>query len=265
MVVDNASKDGSPALVRSRFPQVELVVNTRNVGYGAAANQGVSAAIEADIPYVLVLNPDLVMAERSLAELVQALELHPSVGAANPEIADGAGPHFRRTSCDSATDGIADMQMVDWLGGCSGCALLLRTEPLRHLGGFWPQFFLYCEDTDLLCRLRRAGWAFARVPRARVFHVGQASSRQLLGGARVCYYQVRNQFLWVKRNRWHEGLASCLGTVRWGVSRHVTLRRLLHPTRVLALVAGVIVGLYLLMRTKPVEVPERASVHSDAY
>jgi GT2 family glycosyltransferase len=253
VVVDNASADSSVTLVQSAFPQVEVIANPRNTGYGAAVNQGLALALEAGIPYLLALNPDVVLAPGSISALLAAMEEHPAAAAANPEIGDRprAGP------APAAT------RIVEWLSGMSGCAMLLRVEALRRVGGFWPDFFLYGEDTDLLCRLRRTGWSFAKVPAAHAHHLGQRSSKRLLGGARVYYYLVRNHFLWVKRNRWHEGLGPCLRTIAWAVRAQTTWRRLLHPTRLAALALGLTVGACRFVRTPAWEPPPGAGPGED--
>jgi N-acetylglucosaminyl-diphospho-decaprenol L-rhamnosyltransferase len=244
MVVDNASSDGSTALVRSAFPQVEVIANDRNVGYGAAANQGIAAAMEAGCPYVLITNPDLVLEEGGLAALTRALAECPSAAAAGPAVVEAGGR--------ASAEGAAGVRSVRWL---SGCILLLRVEALRRAGAFHPGYFLYAEETDLECRLRAAGWTLLAVPGAVAEHVGSGSARRFLGGARVCYYQMRNAFLFAKRNRWREGprawgadLCHMLGWV-------VTPRRLLHPTRLAALGLGLAAGLWQLAVARPAPRP----------
>ncbi len=89
LVVDNASSDDSLALVQARFPGVEVCANRRNVGYGAAANQGIAEAIARATPYVLVLNPDVILYPGALAALIQALVTHPSAAVAGPALVIG--------------------------------------------------------------------------------------------------------------------------------------------------------------------------------
>jgi hypothetical protein len=72
----------------------------------------------------------------------------------------------------------------------------------------------------------------------------------------VLYYRVRNQFVWVKGNHWQDGGLAALRLVSWGVRAQITFRRLIHPTRLAAMVLGVVVGLYLFVHVKPVEIQE---------
>src|SRR5688572_2794067 len=96
-VVDNASTDGSQALVSDLFPQANLISNNRNVGFGAANNQGMAAAA-ADFPaprYFFLLNPDTLVRPGALAQLVCCLDERPDAGVAGPRLvyADGRFQH----------------------------------------------------------------------------------------------------------------------------------------------------------------------------
>jgi len=249
MVVDNASRDGSADLAAARFPEVEVVRNKRNVGYGAAANQGIAAAIRSGLPYVLVMNPDVVLRPDCLATLVAALDAAP--------IAAAAGPLIREMHDPVAQPGGARLAVgpraATWL---SGAVLLLRAAALTRVGSFYPEYFLYYEETDLLHRLRRVGWTLLQVERAEAQHEGSASSREFLGGARVCYFQIRNTFVFVKRNRCTEGAQATGHALLWAASNWVTARRLLHPTRLAAIVLGLVAGVWQFIRTRPLPAPD---------
>ena len=82
-----------------------------------------------------------------------------------------------------------------------------------------------------------------------------AGTQRLLGGARVCYYQVRNAFLLAERTEWRCGRRASIGTVRWQVRSYVTIRRLIHPMRLPAVIPGVLVGLHLFVRVKALGTP----------
>ena len=82
-VVDNNSVDGSPAMVRTHFPEVHLIVNASNAGFGAANNQAIRKARGR---YALVLNPDTIVQENTLVTLVRFLDEHPDAGAAGCKI-----------------------------------------------------------------------------------------------------------------------------------------------------------------------------------
>ncbi len=190
VVVDNASTDGSVALVRCRFPEMELIVNPGNVGFGAACNQGAATAGE----YVLFLNPDATLAPGALAALLGRVRSTPRAALVGPQIAypDGRPQPTRRrfptlgalllesTPLEWRRPGWKTLQNyhmadcsasgagpVDWL---SGACLLARTSDFDEVGGFSPDFFMYFEEVDLARRLAARGWQTWYEPGARVVH-----------------------------------------------------------------------------------------------
>jgi hypothetical protein len=199
VVVDNASSDGSPAMVRAEHPRVRLLANPGNTGYGAAANQAVTACTA---PYVLLLNADTRVCTGSLAALAEHLDRHPGAGLVGPRLLNPDGtlqvscqplptplhtlladsplwrivPHvpvLRRRSLYGWSHDRA--RVVPWV---KGAALAIRRAPVEEVGGFDPAFFLYYEEVDLCHRLAGAGWTIHFAPAAEVVHVGGASTVQ---------------------------------------------------------------------------------------
>lgn len=191
VVVDNGSIDGSARDVDS----AELLTPGRNLGYGAAANRGVSAT-SADL--ILVCNPDLVVHPGMVATLSEALADHPDWGLVGPEILtsggdrypsardfpsliDAAGhavfgifaPENRFTKAYQHASEVASATTVDWV---SGACQLVRRSAFEAIGGFDESYFMYAEDVDLCWRLGRSGWKTAYVPEAQVTHVQGVST-----------------------------------------------------------------------------------------
>jgi GT2 family glycosyltransferase len=190
MVVDNGSSDGSLAyLEREGVPHVSL---PRNVGFAAAVNLG---AARVSAPAVLALNADTVLEPGAIATLHAALEADASLGGAQPRILqleESASPPAvdaaRLYSAGQALtrDGRAvetaagEPQRPEHLAGrevfgVCGAACLLRRELFDELGGYDERYFAFYEDVDLNVRARIAGWRFAYVPEAVVWHLGNAS------------------------------------------------------------------------------------------
>ena len=192
VIVDNGSEDGSVQLVRSRYPDLEVVVPGRNLGYGAAANRG-AAATTASL--IVVSNPDLEVRSGTLAGLAEALEGHPGRALVGPLIRTASGErypsarHFpslvdagghallgifapdnrftksyQRNELAGATGDPVD---VDWV---SGACFLVRRSAFEQVGGFDESYFMYAEDVDLCWRLGQRGWSVAYVPTAEVTH-----------------------------------------------------------------------------------------------
>ena len=192
VIVDNGSGDGSVDRVRARYPDLEIVVPGRNLGYGAAANRGVAAT---DTATVLVCNPDLEVGPGALAALERALVDHPAWALVGPMIRTptgdrypsarrfpsliDAGGHallgifapdnrFTRSYQHHELDRVGeDPVEVDWV---SGACLMVRRAAFEQVGGFDEAYFMYLEEVDLCWRLAQAGWSAGYVPAAQVTH-----------------------------------------------------------------------------------------------
>jgi len=193
VVVDNASTDGSVAMVRDEFPSVTLLANEKNVGFAAGNNLAMEAST-ADM--VLLLNSDTVVRPGALETLRQFMERHPEAGAAGARLLnpDGSlqpscfplptllseGMHLfhldhRRRRVMHEWD-VSQPRRVDVL---LGACMLLRREAVAQVGLLDEGYFMYSEEVDYCRRLQEAGWALYWVPEAEVVHYGGQSTRQV--------------------------------------------------------------------------------------
>ncbi len=139
IVVDNNSSDGTPALIRQRFPSVEVIEQPQNLGYGRAANV---ALRETDTDYALLLNADIIT---TLADIKKLL-LH--------AVNDTADTAIWAPTTDIREFADAPPIMVTWV---SGSAMLFDKEKIRQIGLFDENIFLFAEETDLCERTVKAG------------------------------------------------------------------------------------------------------------
>ena len=221
-VVDNASPDNPlPTLAGLK---IDAVRASHNGGFSYGCNLG---AARGRAPYVLLLNPDARIDERSLRALRAVLERDSAAGIVGPRTLDDDGslvpsqrrePRLRSTlgqalfahrvlpgatwTDELITDTAAyeRRESPDWL---SGACLLVRRDALEAIGGFDEGFFLYCEDTDLCRRLRNLGWGVRYEPAATAHHVGGAS----LPRHRLLAVHARSR---VRYARKHRGRAAAL-------------------------------------------------------
>jgi hypothetical protein len=214
ILVDNQSRDGSPALVRSSFPWVRLIENDRNAGYPRANNIGFR---QSRGEYVLFLNTDTVMPEAAPAALLAGIRDRLKAGAVGPALVheDGSfqvsfgrrvgflaelrqklilNPYFRVTLRHSRKP-----RAVGWL---SGACLLARRAAIQSAGLFDEAFFFYFEDIDLCRRLSGQGFELVFLPAVRVFHAGGATtsvrpwqSRLEYRRSQLHYYRKHNSRL----------------------------------------------------------------------
>ena len=197
IVVDNASADGSPEAIAREFPQVKLIRNPRNAGFGAANNLAMAAASpQAD--YFLLLNSDAFLSPGSLTAMVNIMVTQPGVGLVGPRLEYAPGklqqsvyyfPSPGRawleslwiTAITPVRSGWDDLRHwphdTDWL--CPwviGACMLVRRNVYEQIGGFDEAMFMYAEETDWQKRIAKAGWKIAFTPKALVTHLGGASS-----------------------------------------------------------------------------------------
>lgn len=212
-VVDNASTDDSPRMVREEYPQVYLVENHENVGFARANNQAIQNCTG---KYILLLNPDTLVAPGALQALIDFLDEHPEAGAVGARIIRPDGtlqisshPHptlsrelWRLLHLDTLSPYALypltkwetnQPQEVDILGGA---CLLVRREILDQIGYLDEDFFMYAEEIDLCYRIQRAGWRLYWTPQAEVVHLGGQSTQQVptemflnLYGSNIKYFR----------------------------------------------------------------------------
>ncbi len=219
LVIDNASCDGSAALVRQGFPSARLLENHRNLGFARAVNQALAAT---RAPHLLVLNADIEVLPGSIDRLAEHLERTPHAGLAAGALIGAEGelqPSCRRFYTGRAIllrrtplgrlwpdhPALRQHLMLDWdhasprvVDWVQGACLLLRRRAALEVGGLDERFFLYFEDVDLCRRLALAGWEVWYVPAARFLHgYARASVRPGLAAVHHLTSGVR---YWLK---WH--------------------------------------------------------------
>jgi GT2 family glycosyltransferase len=201
ILVDNASRDESVALVRRDYPEVVLVQLDENLGLTGGINRGVQAA-QGEI--IAPLNNDTEVAPGWAEALVTALLAHPEAGMSASKML----LFDRRDTLHSAGDaygvdgipvnrgvwqkdeGQFDDDEYIW-GGCGG-AIAYRRAMLDDIGLLDEDLFMYCEDVDLNWRAQLAGYGCVFAPQAVVYHHLSATG----AGEIASFYTGRNT-LWV--------------------------------------------------------------------
>ncbi|MBE0530660.1 MAG: glycosyltransferase family 2 protein [Rhodospirillales bacterium] len=186
IVVDNASDDDTPTMVRRASTKAQVIANSVNRGFGAGCNQGLEKIA---VEFALLLGPDSTIDDASLAALVDAADRWPEAGLLGPAIIAPDGhvelSHdlglFERIAAGRRLDGNLVPGGPLCANHLSGAVLLVRMSALQQVGGFDSNIFLYYEDDDLCIRMRRAGHSLILVPEARATHIGGGASRPGLG------------------------------------------------------------------------------------
>jgi GT2 family glycosyltransferase len=204
-VVDNASPDDSADMVAREFPDVKLIRNPVNSGYPAGNNLGLRAYGFPDKPqarYAMLLNPDTLVPQGALAQMVRFADANPDVGVAGPKLLlmDGTldkacrrsfptpevsfyrfsglsklFPHSKRFGRYNMTYlGIDEQADID---SVVGACMLVRAEAITQTGLLDEQFFMYGEDLDWCLRIKQAGYRVVYYPSVTVHHVKRAASK----------------------------------------------------------------------------------------
>lgn len=199
IVYDNDSRDGSVEAIAEQFPHVRLIAAKDNIGFAMGNNRAIE---EATGQYVLLLNPDTVVLDKAINQLVNFADKHPDFGiwggktlfgdkTLNPNScfakmsvwnqicrATGLAAVFKNNSFFNGEhyggwkrDSVRNVDIV------SGCFLLIKRDLWQKLGGFRKKFFMYGEEADLCLRAKKLGFNPAVTPNAVIVHYGGASEK----------------------------------------------------------------------------------------
>jgi N-acetylglucosaminyl-diphospho-decaprenol L-rhamnosyltransferase len=229
-VVDNASSDGSAAMVREQFPQAQLIVSPENGGFAKGNNlalreivkqghKGTRAQGQSPISpdYIMLLNNDTIVPAGALDGLVDYLEAHPEVGAVGPRLLLPDGSLDLACRRSFPTPEVAFYRMVGLaklfprhprfgrynmtyldehveteVDSLVGACMLVRTTVIREVGLLDETFFMYGEDLDWAFRMKQYGWKIVYYPTVIVHHYKRAAStRRAIPSIRAFYDAMR--------------------------------------------------------------------------
>ena len=232
IVVDHASTDGTPDLVREKFPDAH-VIEQENKGFGAGNNAGMRAASGR---YYLLLNPDAWLTDGALDKLVAFADEHPEAAVVGPRLLNPDGSLQRsvrgypspwriateyfflrklgpRTHALNAFFGEQfDHDSVREAEYLFGACMLVRREAVDAVGGFDEDFFLMSEEVDWCYRFREAGWKVLFYPDAEVFHVVGASLNP-----RQFHAIVRGHLQFLRKHRGEQEAERARRVMLWGL------------------------------------------------
>jgi GT2 family glycosyltransferase len=235
LVVDNGSTDGSIDMAETiarEFPQVKLMKNATNLGFGVANNVALE---QARGRYFVLLNSDAFFTPGSLRRAIQHMEETPRCGLGGALLQGRHGEWQPSAKCFHSIvgdlivlTGLADKfpkskllggmsrtwadesepAKVDWVPGAFA---IIRPSALAQVGLFDPRFFLYYEEVDLCLRIKEAGMEIWYWPDVRIIHLGGQSSKNLktlefsARSAQVVLWRMRSTLLYYRKH--HGGQA----------------------------------------------------------
>ncbi len=222
IIIDNASKDESVAVIQKDFPDCMLIANSENVGFGRANNQALPF-VESD--YVLLLNTDAFVQPDSLTKSLAFMQQNPRCGVLGVKLTGRDGqlqPSARffptpwsaflhRTGLQTYFAGVrmvddrnwdvALPRQCDWV---PGCYYLIRKAVLDQVGLFDPRYFLYFEEVDHCFAVKKAGWDVICYPGTTVVHIGGESAKSdgaiTKSGRQLESLQIESELLYFRKN-----------------------------------------------------------------
>lgn len=241
VIVDNASRDDSVALIKSRIEDCTLIENPVNVGFGRANNQ---ALAHCGGRHVLLLNADAYVYPDTLRQSLRRMDADPACGVLGVQSVgeDGQieaaarvfptpwqnfvlhtglfGATARSPAAPMLVAGGARVAECDWV---VGCFYLIRRQVIEQVGLFDPRYFLYFEEVDHCRAVKRAGWKVTCLLDARVIHEGggsAASDGALGAGRQISAMQVESSLLYFRK---HDGIVGVVATVALSVLTDLVL------------------------------------------
>ena len=209
IVVDNASSDGSVAMLRDQFPGVIVLENPENRGFGAANNRAMRIMKGR---YALLLNSDAVLCEDALKRLFSFMESHPEAGMACGQLLHKDGSKQNSIAgFPRLLTLLMNVSLLECLfparfpskrhnhegplevDSCIGACLMVRKAAIDEVGMFDERYFFFFEETDWALQMRRAGWKSFHIPEARIYHLQGQSIGQSIR-SREAFYRSRYQF-----------------------------------------------------------------------
>ncbi len=197
IVVDNASTDGSPDMVKDLFPQIKLIRNKENLGFAKANNIGIR---QEKGKYVAIVNSDVKIERDCITRMYNYMEQNPTVGILGPKILGPDGiiqrscmgfPTLWNSFCRAlALDNVfpgskmfGGQLMTFWphdtvrkVDIINGCLWMVRREAINQIGLLDENYFMYSEDKDWCKRFWKVGWKVLFLPDAQAIHYGGGSS-----------------------------------------------------------------------------------------
>jgi hypothetical protein len=200
IVIDNSSDDDTVEFIRREFPEVKLIENRVNVGFGKANNQGVKVASG---EYLLVINPDAIVQEDTVTEMAGFMAAHPDAGAVSCKVLNADGTLQKGCRRGFPTPWVAftkisglsllfpgtrvfgqynltylNPEEIREVEAISGSFMFIPRKVFLEVGGFDEDYFMYGEDIDLCYKIRKAGYKVYYNPQTTAIHFKGESTRR---------------------------------------------------------------------------------------
>jgi hypothetical protein len=231
-VVDNDSKDLSASILRHEYPNITVIENRTNVGFGRANNEALPYI---NSRYVLLLNTDAFVEPDTIAKTIHYMDANPDCGILGVKLIGrdgvlqpscryfptpwniflsrtGLSRYFKHAKMvDDMSWDHGSIRDCDWV---PGCYYLVRKEVIDKIGLFDPRYFLYYEEVDHCFAAKKAGWRVTFFPFSTVVHIGGESAKSeselTSSGRQIESLQLESELIYFRKNH---GLFAALNNV----------------------------------------------------
>jgi GT2 family glycosyltransferase len=208
ILVDNASEDNSIDIISTKYPQVHIIENKKNLGFAGGNNIAIRYAMEHSAEYVWLLNNDTVVEPDSLLNIVALADLSPDISMVSPLIYYyedqtkkqfiGSYVDLQSLSVDYPDRNTQSNSIYKYSGKnvCLwGTALLIKTDVIKSIGYLKEEYFAYWEDTEYSLRSIKNGYRCAVCYTAKIYHKVPLPPITLPRGVHYYYLMHRNRIL----------------------------------------------------------------------
>ncbi len=216
IVVDNGSSDGSLEMLRQHFPNLKVITHGKNHGFSKGYNLVLK---DVKNPYVLLLNTDTIILDGVVEGMLNFLKTNPDVGIVAPQYLNADGTkqttfsNFPTLSTELLNRSLLQFLFPWWypskrqdynkpleVEAVKAAGPMLRQEAFRQVGFFDEDYFIFLEETDLCCRLRKAGWRCVALPNLKMYHLGGGGTKKKIRAETTIEY-YRSLYKFFRKNR----------------------------------------------------------------
>ena len=217
IVVDNNSYDNTVDIVSDKYPNVNIISNDENVGFGKAVNQGAKIASG---DYFLILNPDTIIEEDMINDLIEYIESNKNIGMVGPKIlnSDGSLQLSCKRSFPTIKTALPKIFGLDklfpkskWMGrynltyldpddnhivdAISGSCMLIKESVFRKINGFDERFFMFGEDIDICLRVWKENYQIHYYPKTKIIHYKGKSVKTAPYDSKRAFYHAMDLYV----------------------------------------------------------------------
>lgn len=229
LLIDNGSTDGSKEYVRKNFPEVELLVNKKNLGYAEGNNRGIRLALKRKADYIVILNQDIKVEPDWLENLIEVAEKEKSFGILSPMQYNYEGTaldkHFENLINQNSefqknykSNNLKSIYEVPWVIGAS---MLIKREVCEKVGLFDPIYFCYHEEADLCRRTRYYGFKIGIVTKSKVYHWHRLVHKGNKKNKKLTYLFYRNMGISMLKDPFNSFYTNLKSYFVWGGAKNI--------------------------------------------